>query len=114
MSICEITPVRVVEKIVEKIVEVPSVTDPKLVRLDELECCVCQGNNYLVKTNCHHFVCLECFCNLQKAECPLTRIPFENVPDKIKIIVPWYQVPETVMYESSPNASDEDEDSSQV
>tara|TARA_Y100001958_G_C20704834_1_gene209190 strand:- start:166 stop:480 length:315 start_codon:yes stop_codon:yes gene_type:complete len=85
-------------RVITKIIERPD--DHKLVNLENLECCVCGGKDYLVKTHCHHFVCLGCFTNLQKPECPLTRRPFENIPDKIKVILPWYQPPETIEYDS--------------
>ena len=95
--------------VVTKIIRDKPATDHKLVNLDDLECCVCQGNDYLVKTSCHHFICLECFCNLQKAECPMTRKPFSNVPDKIKVVLPWYQLEQTIEYNSSPNISDSED-----
>ena len=101
----------VVEKIVEKIVEVEPQLDNTLVKLDEISCCICESTDYLVKTHCHHFICLGCFCNLQKPECPMTRNPLENIPDKIKVILPWYQVEQTVEYDSSPTPTDEEEES---
>mgnify|MGYP001346922488 CR=1 FL=1 len=97
------------QRVITKIIKENAPNDYKLVNLDNLECCVCQGNDFLVKTSCHHFICLECFCNLQKPECPITRKPFENVPDKIKIILPWYQLQQTIEYNSSPNMSESDE-----
>ena len=93
MTIERRTRVRVIEKPVEKIVEKEKIVmrEPNMAEIfSSLECCVCGGNNYLVKTHCHHFICMGCFTNLQKAECPMTRIKFENVPDKIKVICAAY------------------------
>ena len=85
--------IRVIYKNVEKIVEKEKiiVREPNMNEIfNRLECCICESKDYLVKTHCHHFICMECFTNLQKDECPMTRKKFENVPDKLKIICAAY------------------------
>tara|TARA_B100001093_G_C25992116_1_gene661965 strand:+ start:67 stop:375 length:309 start_codon:yes stop_codon:yes gene_type:complete len=96
---------RVLTRTIVKYVEKKSEEQHKLVDLDKIECCICDGKNFLVKTHCNHFVCLGCFVQLQKPECPMTRQPLENIPDKIKPILPWYQQQQSIEYDSDDSAT---------
>ena len=58
--------------------------------LDEFECCICLGNKFIFKTECSHFMCLECLTKLQTDSCPICRRSLENLPENIKKIMPVY------------------------
>ena len=48
-----------------------------------VECCICYNENYVVKTNCNHEICVDCLSKLYKPICPICRNNLKNKLPKI-------------------------------
>lgn len=54
------------------------------------ECCVCTESSFVVRTNCNHYVCLNCLTKLRKIECPYCRGSLDELPQHIKLMMPGF------------------------
>jgi hypothetical protein len=54
----------------------------------EEECPICFEKNWISKSPCNHFICLQCLIKLKSDQCPSCRKPlFYSLPNSIKTIV---------------------------
>lgn len=72
-----------------------------IVETKNKECCICNENNFVFNTECNHFICLQCITNLEQTVCPLCRKSLDNLPEKIKMMIPAYQRTSNIIHDDS-------------
>ena len=54
------------------------------------QCCICSEQTFVFNTECNHNICLKCITNIEQKVCPLCRHTLDNLPEKIKMLMPAY------------------------
>lgn len=66
-----------------------------------IECCICNESTFVFNTECNHYMCLRCITNLEQKVCPICRTSLDNLPEKIKMIMPAYQTQYNIIHDDS-------------
>ena len=64
---------------------------------EDEECCICFETNWVCKSECKHYICINCLIQIKK-ECPICRLDMStSLPNALKPIVKMNKQPTQVL-----------------